>query len=87
MRYTRCGDLFLSAIALAAGVIFWLPLSVRSLVCPGTSVAGVQPQHTFLKPAWSCEHWTRATELRTRYSVRPACPVPRRPRRGLGELR
>lgn len=26
MRYTRCGDLFLSAIALAAAVIFWLPL-------------------------------------------------------------
>jgi transposase len=26
MRYTRCGDLFLSAIALAATVIFWLPL-------------------------------------------------------------
>ena len=25
MRYTRCGDLFLSAIALAATVIFWLP--------------------------------------------------------------
>jgi len=25
-RYTRCGDLFLSAIALAATVIFWLPL-------------------------------------------------------------
>jgi transposase len=24
-RYTRCGDLFLSAIALAAVVIFWLP--------------------------------------------------------------
>jgi transposase len=24
MRYTRCGDLFLSAIALAAAVIFWL---------------------------------------------------------------
>jgi transposase len=24
MRYTRCGDLFLSAIALAASVIFWL---------------------------------------------------------------
>lgn len=24
MRYTRCGDLFLSAIALAATVIFWL---------------------------------------------------------------
>ena len=23
-RYTRCGDLFLSAIALAAAVIFWL---------------------------------------------------------------
>jgi hypothetical protein len=26
MRYTRCGDLFLSAKALAAAVIFWLPL-------------------------------------------------------------
>jgi transposase len=26
MRTTRCGDLFLSAIALAAAVIFWLPL-------------------------------------------------------------
>jgi transposase len=26
MRYTRCGDLFLSAIALAATIIFWLPL-------------------------------------------------------------
>ncbi len=26
MRYTRCGDLFLSAIALAAAIIFWLPL-------------------------------------------------------------
>ena len=26
LRYTRCGDLFLSAIALAAAVIFWLPL-------------------------------------------------------------
>jgi hypothetical protein len=26
MRYTRCGDLFLSAIALAAAVILWLPL-------------------------------------------------------------
>ena len=26
MRYTRCGDLFLSSIALAAAVIFWLPL-------------------------------------------------------------
>lgn len=26
MRYTRCGDLFLSAIALAAAVIFWMPL-------------------------------------------------------------
>ena len=26
MRYMRCGDLFLSAIALAAAVIFWLPL-------------------------------------------------------------
>ena len=25
MRYTRCRDLFLSAIALAASVIFWLP--------------------------------------------------------------
>jgi transposase len=25
-RYTRCGDLFLSAIVLAAAVIFWLPL-------------------------------------------------------------
>jgi transposase len=25
-RCTRCGDLFLSAIALAAAVIFWLPL-------------------------------------------------------------
>ena len=25
MRYTRCGNLFLSAIALAAAVIFWLP--------------------------------------------------------------
>ena len=25
MRYTRCGDLFLSAIALAAIIIFWLP--------------------------------------------------------------
>ena len=24
MRYTRCGDLFLSAIALASAVIFWL---------------------------------------------------------------
>ena len=24
MRYTRCGDLFLSAIALAAAVIFWM---------------------------------------------------------------
>ena len=24
MRYTRCGDLFLSAITLAATVIFWL---------------------------------------------------------------
>ena len=24
MRYTRCGDLFLSAIALAATIIFWL---------------------------------------------------------------
>lgn len=24
-RYTRCGDLFLSAIALAAAVILWLP--------------------------------------------------------------
>jgi len=24
MRYTRCGNLFLSAIALAAAVIFWL---------------------------------------------------------------
>ena len=24
MRYTRCGDLFLSAIALAAAIIFWL---------------------------------------------------------------
>lgn len=26
MRYTRCGDLFLSVIALAAAVIFWMPL-------------------------------------------------------------
>ena len=26
MRYTRCGDLFLSAIALAAAVICWMPL-------------------------------------------------------------
>jgi transposase len=26
IRYTRCGALFLSAIALAAAVIFWLPL-------------------------------------------------------------
>jgi hypothetical protein len=26
MRYTRCGDLFLSAIALAAATLFWLPL-------------------------------------------------------------
>jgi transposase len=26
MRYTRCGDLFLSAIVLAATIIFWLPL-------------------------------------------------------------
>jgi hypothetical protein len=26
MRYTRCGDLFLSATALAAAVIFLLPL-------------------------------------------------------------
>lgn len=26
MRYTRCGGLFLSAIALAAAVIFWMPL-------------------------------------------------------------
>ena len=25
-RYTRCGDLFLSAICLAATVLFWLPL-------------------------------------------------------------
>lgn len=24
-RYTRCGDLFLSAICLAATVLFWLP--------------------------------------------------------------
>jgi hypothetical protein len=24
MRYTRCGDLFLSSIALAAAVILWL---------------------------------------------------------------
>ena len=24
MRYTRCGDLFLSAIALAAAILFWL---------------------------------------------------------------
>jgi IS5 family transposase len=26
MRYTRCGDLFLSALVLAAAAIFWLPL-------------------------------------------------------------
>ena len=26
IRYTRCGDFFLSAIVLAASVIFWLPL-------------------------------------------------------------
>ena len=26
MRYTRCSDLFLSTIALAAAVVFWLPL-------------------------------------------------------------
>jgi len=26
MRETRCGDLFLSAIALATAVIFWRPL-------------------------------------------------------------
>jgi hypothetical protein len=31
MRTTRCGDLFLSAIAFAAAIIFWLPLWVWSL--------------------------------------------------------
>jgi hypothetical protein len=25
MRYTRCSDLFLSAVALAAAVTFWMP--------------------------------------------------------------
>ena len=30
MRYTRCGDLFLSAIALAATIIFWLGSESRA---------------------------------------------------------
>jgi hypothetical protein len=30
MRYTRCGDLFLSAIVLAAAVIFWMRQRVWS---------------------------------------------------------